>query len=75
MYYRAALGKAWEAIKLKLEIIKRQLNVSEVRLESVKYNTDSYISRIEELPDEPKAPSPDQLEVKLEMEVVYTVIQ
>ena len=59
----------------KLESDKRKLNVSEVRLQSVTYDTDSYVSRIEELPDEPKAPSPDELEVKIEVEAVYEVIR
>ncbi len=74
-YYEAAYAKAWTGIGLKLEAEKRRLNVSEVRLESVAYDSDSYISQIEELPDEPKAPSPDQLEVKVSIGVVYRIIR
>lgn len=74
-YYQEAYEKAWTLIGQKLEAHKRRLNISEVRLESAAYDADSYISQIEELPDEPKAPSPDQLEVKVRIEAFYQVIR
>lgn len=74
-YYDEAFAKAWAAIARRLEADKRKLGKSEVRLESVTYDADSYVSRIEELPDEPKAPSPDQLEIKVRVEAVYRVIR
>lgn len=74
-YYNQAYTKAWTAINEKLESNRRMLNVSEVRLESVAYDADSYISQIEELPDDPKAPSPEELEVKVGVEAVYRIIR
>jgi len=74
-YYQQATEKAWRSIQERLEIEKRKLQVSDVLLESVTFDRDSYISQIEELPDEPKAPTPDQLEVKIGIEAVYRVIR
>lgn len=74
-YYEEAYRKAWALIGQRLEADKRRLNVSEVCLESAAYDADSYISQIEELPDEPKAPSADQLEVKVGVEAVYRIIR
>ena len=74
-YYDAAYAKAWTAITRRVEVARRKLNVSEVRLENLTYDSDSYISQIEELPDEPKAPSADELEVKVRIDAVYRVIR
>lgn len=74
-YYEEAYTKAWTLIGQRLEADKRRLQITEVYLESVALDADSYISRIEELPDEPKAPSPDQLEVKVGIDAVYRIIR
>ena len=74
-YYDEAYAKAWTIIAQKLEAEKRRLNLSEVRLESIAYDADSYISQIDELPNEPKAPSLDELEVKVGIEAVYRIIR
>ena len=73
-YYSQAFAKAWAAIDEKLQSYRQEMKISELRLENVLYDTDSYISRIDELPDEPKAPSTDLLEVKVGIEALYTVI-
>ena len=74
-YYNEAYAKAWSAIAQQLEAARRKLNISEVRLESLSYDADSYISQIEELPGEPKAPSADELEIKVRIDAVYRVIR
>ncbi len=74
-YYDQAYAKAWAAITARLEAAKHELNISQVRLEDITYDADSYISQIEELPNEPKAPSADELEVKVRIDAVYRVIR
>jgi hypothetical protein len=74
-YYQAAIDKAWEAIRHKLEISRRQLGAGELVLERVTIDQDSYISEIEELPPEPKAPDPDELEVRVAVNVAYRVVR
>ncbi len=65
-YYDQAFANAWSAILEKLQTHKQQIKGSDFRLERIDYDADSYISRIDELPDEPKAPSADLLEVKID---------
>ena len=74
-YYDQAFAKAWATIDEKVQAYKRDMKFSEVRLENVLYDADSQISRIDELPDEPKAPTTDLLEVKVAIEALYTVVQ
>jgi len=74
-YYEQAFAKAWLEIQGKLEAIKRRLDIQSVHLERVSYDRDSYISRIEELPDEPKAPQPDQVRVRVGIEAVYRIVR
>jgi hypothetical protein len=74
-YYDRAYAKAWAAIDEKVQAYKRDMKISEVRLGNVLYDADSQISRIDELPDEPKAPTTDLLEVKVGVEALYTVVQ
>ncbi len=74
-YYDEAYAKAWAAITQRLEASRRKLNISTVRLENLTYDADSYISQIEELPNEPKAPSADELEVKVRIDAIYRVIR
>ncbi len=74
-YYKAARDKAWESIQDNLSIIKQQLNLSEVYLEGLTCNEDSYLSRVEELPDEPKNSQLDQLQIKVEMIATYRIIE
>jgi len=74
-YYNRAFAKAWASIDEKVQAYKQNMKVSEVRLENVLYDADSQISQIDELPDEPKAPTTDLLEVKVGVEAMYTVVQ
>jgi len=74
-YYDRAFAKAWAVIDEKVQAYKQNMKVSEVRLENVLYDADSQISQIDELPDEPKAPTTDLLEVKVGVEAMYTVVQ
>lgn len=74
-YYDQAYAKAWAAIDEKVQTYKRDRNISEIQLENVLYDADSQISWIDELPDDPKAPTSDLLEVKVGVEVLYTVVQ
>ena len=74
-YYNRAFEKAWAAIEEKVQAYKRDMKFSEARLEKVRYDADSRISWIDELPDEPKAPTADSLEVKVGVEALYTVVQ
>jgi hypothetical protein len=67
------LDRAWSAIQRKVEIIEEQLGIPSLRLERVLYDKDSFTSRIEELPDEPKSPSPDQVQVQLSVEAIYRI--
>ena len=74
-YYDRAFAKAWAAIDEKVQAYKRDMKISEVRLETVSYDADSHVSRIDELPEDPKAPAADLLEVKVSVEVLYIVVQ
>ena len=56
-----------------MEIIEEQLGVRSLQLESVLYDKDSFTSRIDELPDEPKSPNPDQVLVQVSVEAVYRI--
>jgi hypothetical protein len=74
-YYDQAFADAWAAILEKLQSYKQEMKGSDFRLERVDYDADSYISKIDELPDEPKAPSQNLLDVKVGVEALYRVIQ
>ena len=74
-YYDQAFAKAWSAILEKLQSYKQEMKGSDFCLERVDYDADSYVSKIEELPDEPKAPSQDLLDVRIGVEALYRVIQ
>ncbi len=71
--YEQARQVAWDAIQQKLEVIKKQLKIEKVRLEKLTYDQDSYVSEIEELPDDPKAPQPDDVQVRVGIEALYRI--
>ena len=73
--YEKARQMAWDAIQQKLEVIKKQLKIERVQLEKVIYDRDSYISEIEELPDDPKAAQPDDVQVRVGLEAWYRILQ
>ena len=73
--YEKARQMAWDAIQQKLEVIKKQLKIERVQLEKVIYDQDSYISEIEELPDDPKAAQPDDVQVRVGLEAWYRILQ
>ena len=74
-YYKKAFEKAWIEIQGKLESVKKSLDIKAVRLERLRYDRDSYISRIEELPDESKASHRDQVRVRVGINVIYRIIR
>ncbi len=72
--YEKARQVAWDAIQQKLEVIKKQLKIERVQLEKLIYDQDSYVSEIEELPDDPKASQPDDVQVRVGMEALYRIV-
>ena len=51
------------------------MGIPALQLERVLYDKDSFTSRIDELPDEPKSPNPDQVVVQVSVEAVYRIPQ
>lgn len=74
-YFQAALESAWGQIQRSLETTGKNMGAREFVLEKVSCSRDTYISDIDELPNEPKAPSPDQLEIRIGVEAVYRVVR
>ena len=56
-------------------LIEEQMGIPALQLERVLYDKDSFTSRIDELPDEPKSPNPDQVVVQVSVEAVYRIPQ
>ena len=73
--YEKARQMAWDAIQVKLEVIKKQLKIEKVELEKLIYDQDSYVSEVEELPDDPKAGQPDELQIRVGLEALYRILQ
>ncbi len=75
MHYERATEAAWEAIREKLELIRRRLGIESVELVGVRYDRDSAVSIIDELPDEPKSPHPEHVEIRVVLEVNYRIVR
>ncbi len=69
-----AAALAWQAAERRLDAVKRALGRREARLEQVRYDAVSSISRIDELPDRPKSPDP-KIPVSVTLELVYHVVR
>jgi hypothetical protein len=74
-YFHEALENAWQEIRRNLETTRKIMGVREFVLETVSCSRDPYISDIDELPKEPKAARPDQLEVRVLVEAAYRVVR
>jgi hypothetical protein len=73
--YEKARQMAWDAIQQKLEVIKKKLKIDKVQLEKLVYDQDSYVSEIEELPDDPKAAQPNEVQIRVGLEALYRILQ
>ena len=74
-YYQKAFEIAWREIQGKLESAKENLGIHSTRLEQLHYDRSSFVSRIEELPDEPKAPYRNQVRVRVSVGAVFRIIR
>ena len=74
-YYEKAFEKAWINIQGKLESVKKNLGIELVKLERIHYDRDSYVSQIEELPDESKAAYRNLVRVRVGVDAVFRVIR
>lgn len=74
-YRKEALDRAWAAIEQKKGVIQEELGLGSLQLERVSYDQDSFISQIDELPEEAKSPNPDQIQVRVEVEAEYRILK
>ena len=65
---------AWESVQAKLSWLKERLNLAGVQLVRVKFDEDSLVSQIDELPDDPKSPQLDQLNIRVALEAAYRIL-
>jgi hypothetical protein len=73
--YQQATDAAWQAIRNRLEVIKKKLGIRDVELENVYFDSDSSLSRIDELPDEPKSSNPGQIEIRVLVDAQYRIVR
>gem|GEM_PF-6703592 len=73
--YQQATEAAWLAIRNRLEVTMKKLGVQNVKLENVYIDNDSSLSRIDELPDEPKSSHPGNIEIRVIVEASYRIVR
>jgi len=73
--YQQATEAAWQAVRSRLEVTMKKLGVQKVKLEDVYLDSDSYLSRIDELPDEPKSPNPGYIELRVIVDAYYRIVR
>ncbi len=73
--YSQAVDKAWRQIQSRANAVRMMLNARELELLGVTYDGDSSVSRVDELPDEPKSSNPIQIEVRVTVEAVYRIVR
>ncbi len=73
--YRQAADAAWREIQNRLEAIKKKLGDPRVELVEVSYDGDSFLSLVDELPDEPKSPDPGGVEIRVAIEAHYRIVR
>lgn len=73
--YRQAADAAWREIQKRLEVIKKKLGDPKVELVEARYDGDSFLSLVDELPDEPKSPDPGRVEIRVAIEAHYRIVR
>ncbi len=71
--YSQAEDKAWQQIQSRLDSVKRMFSTKELELVEVTYDGDSFVSRVDELPDEPKSSNPVEIEIRVAVEALYRI--
>ncbi len=72
-YRDKAVQQAWNEIQNQLVLAERKFGFSSFELQSIRYQGDTFLSRVEELPDDPIAPLIHELVVTVGIDAYYRI--